>query len=228
MTRESQCKLQKPRFSRHVTGEAWLPGPRFLLVVAILSLCATNLLTLFSDDFQRRAHAVLEPVVAFAVSTKGSTINQAKFTAIQLERVVATTTQLIAATEALQASVKGLLGANATLRVNAEAMAATSKWHMFKLAALQNAARLAAVSVAQRVAFSAKRGVTSLAPRLTPVAGIALSLAVTSLDVKDACESIRELNSLNKEVGERPHDEAVCWLSMPTQAELRRRISALN
>ena len=78
--------------------------------------------------------------------------------------------------------------------------------------------------IARRTAVAATRNSSSVVAEAIPYLGIAAMLAVTAYDLKDSCDTIKDLHELdvaidpNKEFGE---DEAViCGLSVPTTDEV--------
>lgn len=78
--------------------------------------------------------------------------------------------------------------------------------------------------IARRTAVAATRNSSSVVAEAIPYLGIAAILAVTAYDLKDSCDTIKDLHELdvaidpNNEFGE---DEAViCGLSVPTKDEV--------
>ena len=78
--------------------------------------------------------------------------------------------------------------------------------------------------VARRTAVAATRNTSSIVAEAIPYLGIAALLAVTAYDLKDSCDTIKDLHELDvaidpsKEFG--PDQSAVCGLSVPTREEV--------
>lgn len=84
-----------------------------------------------------------------------------------------------------------------------------------------------ASSVRGRLVSSVRRGVGALAGEAIPVAGVALSVAVTAVDVIQACESMKELRDLlDAPTGAAKDEERVCGTKVPSQRQLLSALPA--
>ncbi|WP_154664685.1 hypothetical protein [Gemmobacter nectariphilus] len=82
--------------------------------------------------------------------------------------------------------------------------------------------------IARRTATAATRNASSVVAEAIPYLGIAAMLAVTAYDLKDSCDTIKDLHALDvaidptKEFGE--EETAVCGLSVPTMDEVWKQV----
>lgn len=86
----------------------------------------------------------------------------------------------------------------------------------------KNAAKQFGHNLSSRLAKSTARQVASAPAESIPFVGISLIAAFTALDVYDACETMKALNELNRELGiEIKDNSSVCGVSVPTADQLR-------
>ena len=78
--------------------------------------------------------------------------------------------------------------------------------------------------VSRRIAFSSFRNLGSMAAESLPVVGVAAIVGVTALELRDACEALKDTQELNLAFNpsSAPSEEAqtVCALEVPSRAEL--------
>lgn len=142
-----------------------------------------------------------------------------------------------AVTGALTA-VTGLQTVAGSLRTEKTALAQKTARLGKKATRLENAARAQAAArarsraivtrVQRRIALGATRNVGSVAAESLPMAGIAVILGITALELKEACDTTRDLEALAVELGDPapPADSAtVCGLALPTRDAIRQAIS---
>lgn len=76
-----------------------------------------------------------------------------------------------------------------------------------------------------RTAKAATRNASGVVIEAVPYAGIPLMLAVTAADLYDACEIMKEINTLHASIGLESNDiNKVCGLSIPSFKQLRDKI----
>lgn len=84
--------------------------------------------------------------------------------------------------------------------------------------------------IARRTATAATRNASSVVAEAIPYVGIAAMLAVTAYDLKDSCDTIKDLHALDvaidptKEFGEQ--ETAVCGLGVPTKDEVWQEVKS--
>lgn len=84
--------------------------------------------------------------------------------------------------------------------------------------------------IAKRSAVSASRNAGSVVAEAIPVAGLAVILGVTAFDLKDSCETLRDLHELDRALD--PSTELaeqakyVCGLKVPTKEEVWAKVKA--
>lgn len=82
--------------------------------------------------------------------------------------------------------------------------------------------------VARRTAAGAVRNTSSIAAEAIPVVGIAAIVALTAWDLKDSCDTMRDLQELQRsfslEVLNEPEVTEVCGMKVPTKEEVYRSV----
>lgn len=190
------------------------------IVVAVL--VAGNVLTLANHRFQSKLHDWLSASVGSMIDMTGSTINQARAVEKENGRLRVEKQQLVVAMATLTATVAALQAANEILGYQNKTLASS-----IKTAEQGNIKRLMAsrsliAKVFPRVVAGAVRGVTTLVARAAPMVGIGVSLAVTGIDVKAACDSLQDLNELAVELGDQKADTSkACGITLPSLGGLR-------
>ncbi len=212
---------------------------RAAVVLTFLALCLTNALTLTNGNFHATAHNLAESVFGGFVSTADSMMNRTKalraenekLTSINLE-LASENRRLAAAEAALRASYRTLELAHdllrtrtlrlvdATHRLIGEHDEIRRKSEIQKAAAKRFNSRMF-----PRLSKSVGRSVSSLPARAVPWAGIAASVAFTTLDLIDACHTLEDLNAMNEAFDEAKHDDSkVCGVKIPTADELKKSL----
>lgn len=83
------------------------------------------------------------------------------------------------------------------------------------------AGRRLSSSLARRIPKSVSRHVSTMAGTSIPYIGVGVLVAMTALDIKDGCESLRDLNEMNRAMGlEREDESQVCAMQVPTREEV--------
>ncbi len=141
--------------------------------------------------------------------------------------IAAVATTAMAEAIARAFSAEPILGSSPTAkRAAAESRRAAleSENKNLKLAEVRRKKALQGVShrIAQRTAASAVRGARSLAGRSLPYVGIALSTTLTTLDIRDACETIKDLNQLSADSGGEAisTEMNVCGMRIPDSSDI--------
>lgn len=86
-----------------------------------------------------------------------------------------------------------------------------------------------ASGVKRRAAKTAARSVSAMAFEAAPLIGTAAIVGITALELKDLCETAKDMNALNRALNP---DEAtdvdrtsVCSITVPTREELQEKVS---
>ena len=86
--------------------------------------------------------------------------------------------------------------------------------------------------VRRRVVRSAVRTVGTLSGRAFPGVGIAVTVGVTLLDIKDFCDTIRDMNSVIGEIdpsgAAEDSETTVCSMPVPTVEDIRTQLSTIS
>ncbi len=220
-----------------------------LLVVAVIGgLIALNILTLVSDRAHSIAYGAVAAVAGWAavaavmraISSRpileNSPTNKRKDhvrnATATLERekrdLHAAKTNVDSKNAALEKSHKGLEAEKAALSKSHKGLeaekAALSKSNSelaTKMKAKTEAAKKLSTKVAARAAKSAARNVAGMAGQAIPYIGVGLMVGITALDVKDACDNLKDLNEMHAEFDLQKEDESkVCGMRIPSGEEI--------
>jgi hypothetical protein len=83
------------------------------------------------------------------------------------------------------------------------------------------AARRLSFNLARRVFRNVSRNVSTMAGTSIPYIGVGVSVAMTALDIKDGCESLKELNEMNRAMNlEKENESHVCTMQVPAKEEV--------
>ena len=77
--------------------------------------------------------------------------------------------------------------------------------------------------LASRTTVAAARNASSVFAEAVPYVGVAAMLTVTALDLQDACNTMRDIESLHVSLGLEPNDSnaaKVCGISLPSRADV--------
>lgn len=206
-----------------------------LLVVAMIGgLIALNILTLVSDKAHSIAYGAVAAVAGWAaveavmraISSRpileNSPTNKRKDhvrnATATLERekrdLHAAKTTVDLKNAALEKSHKGLEAEKAALSKSNNELAT-------KVKARTEAAKKLSTKVAARSVKSAARNVTGMAGEAIPYIGVGLMIGITALDVKDACDNLKDLNEMHAEFDLQKEDESkVCGMRIPSGEEI--------
>lgn len=245
---DTAIKSPMPAFGTNRTLWHRLKG--LAIVLVILALAASNVMTLASDHFHAKAYGVLKafvslPVVdtlakaffpAFILISSPTEKTAAKIEAATRPLAVATR-DLIEATRHLLDEDKKLAAANRSernllLKNHLDEQNRLVKTHSDEREKLletterhRAATKRLAARIVPRMTKNAVRNVSSIMLEALPYAGIPVMIAVTTADVLDACETLKDLNLMNEAFGEAKQDESkVCGMQIPSAKEIFYKI----
>jgi hypothetical protein len=116
----------------------------------------------------------------------------------------------------LKVSVAALSVANTALLVDKRAL---TDWRDRS----RNTVSRIASKIKARSARNAATNVAELLPASIPIAGIPVNILLTSMDVADACSTMKDLNEMNQEFELNQEDVTrVCGLRVPSADELKK------
>jgi len=197
-------------------------GKRLLIVLALLGMCVLYVLTLLNDVVHAAGYSALQAVVASVVPkaaasrllSKSTTVVRQGDAALATKKLLNEKDALAAGARAaelrelrLAKSIREMETVNGTLKHMAETRSA--------------AVMTASKRLALRSATNAARNASSVVAEALPVVGTAVMLGVTAWDLRDACETLKDLNELNS-VFDHPREDytQVCGMKVPTKDEV--------
>ncbi len=199
-----------------------------ILGAVCIGLLATNALTLTNDDFRQKAQVL-------AVALFGSTAESKELRALRSEneQLRAANLRLTDSDVKLRFSLAALVTATNLLVLKTTALAAEHT----RLATVSRAQKETATAIRQKVLLrigpAAARTVSSLPGKAIPALGTSVLLVTTVMDLRDLCETLKDMDSLGLAFGEDAADESkVCGTKVPAMevikakaSEYRRRVA---
>ena len=218
-TSDTTACLPKP-VTNNIGISGWLR--RLMVITSILGLGSCNVLTLFNENFHTTAFSTLQSAMSSVLSDDVVAAITRKSSMILRRSDVAI------ATKNLMEEKAGLLAKNKSLDLRYAELQRVNREVVDKHEELKRVSQLKATSVkkvssrlAVRSARSASRNVSASAAEAIPWIGAAIVVAEVGWDVYDACETMKDVNELNRIFGNDPEDQSkVCGMKVPTKDEL--------
>ena len=207
----------------------------FVLLGFVISLGCLNFLTLVNADMHNRAYREVEgamntPVMKILGRTVWAGPNlddsptrrkEAELAALRNEfsarnaRLIFATQTLVARTGVL---VKQSREQQAAFIEVSRAHAILQKTHLMH----KDAAGRLVQSLGRRITAGVRRGVVTVAAKIIPILGGAITVAATSYDLYDACEILKEISSFSTKSDLPASDtKEVCGLRIGTLADIK-------
>ena len=123
----------------------------------------------------------------------------------------------------------GLQTASAKQRKTIKSLQKENRQLRGQIKRIRGVARSAAKRTVARSVKSVKRGFATLAGKAVPFAGVAVSVGVTAWEIKDLCDTIRDMNGISREIDpSQPtveNETTVCSVPVPTTEEILRKVA---
>lgn len=185
-----------------------------IFTLAILLLIASNLATLLSWRAHESMHNVMSQTIG-VFSTELAKKVLLKSPKVHLEVSVEHRSQLlnkqIAQNKLLIRNLQGELSAITVKQQNL----------VKKLALNGVKAKTAIQLIEKRIQKNLARNVVALPSEAVPAISLATSVAVTAMDIYDACETMKDFNNVLVEMGQTATTTGVCNLPIPTTASVQ-------
>ncbi len=195
-----------------------------LFISVIVGLLTLNVLTLLNDAIHTMGYNALKAVLASALPKAMST------------RVLRTSptnmrkNEVKAATSLLAKENASLIASNTTLKKSYAGLEQSHLALKAKHADLENLSRKRAMAtrtfterLTKRTARNISINAASVGAEAIPFAGAAIVVGVTAMDIKDACDTMKDLNTLNvSDFGQEGVDHnKVCGMEYPKMEEIK-------
>jgi hypothetical protein len=202
----------------------WRNLKKMAVIASFLGLGALNVLTLVNDNIHAAAYGVVKMVVANSfVEAIGRffSSNPILINSPTNKRNLA----INVGTEKLLAEKAMLIAANRTLENKHEILAKSHKMLEEKHKTSTAALKTFSSKVAARTIKNATRNITGMAGEAIPYIGVTVMVAVTALDIEDACNNMRDLNEMNNTAGLATEDATkVCGMIVPTKDQILAQV----
>jgi hypothetical protein len=195
-------------------GYLWGKVKTWLIASTILGLVSMNVLTLLSEAVHDVLFGGVKAVLATVAQEEVLSRLLRNSPTVKRKSDVATATRVLSEEKAaISASKKALELKHAELaRVSAVRSGVAKK--MSK-------------RLATRAVVNATRNSTSIFAESIPYIGVAVVLGVTALDLRDTCETLKDMNEVNAAFDLEPEDQTkVCGIHVPTKAEVLVKVKS--
>lgn len=197
---------------RPAFGSIWAKAKPWLIVVSLLGLGALNVLSLLNEAVHDVLFGGVRAVLAAVV--EGQVLDRLLRDSPTVKKNIAvakTTSALNLKHAVLEREHAAMKGKHAELtRTSAVRSALTRK---------------ISKRLATRVALGATRNASSVLAEAIPTLGVAVVLGVTALDLRDACETLKDLNELGVAFDHGEEDQSkVCGMKIPTKEEVLSKV----
>ena len=184
-----------------------------LVTFSMVALLASNVVSLISAGAHDFMHSALLRVLliggqSFADRAMSNSPKQ-KFDQVMNEK-----------TADLDARNKRLTDANKLQAKQLQEVLVQNQKLAHQLDANGKQAKATVATVHQRLAKGVSRNVMALPAEPIPYLGLVVTLAVTSLDIYDACQTMKDFNSLLRMMGQGEENVELCGRKVPTVDEV--------
>lgn len=208
-----------------------------LLLVLVITLMVTNVLTLVDDSFHTNAYTLVERVIKSfsdgSLLANSTTEIRKRDTAVATSILAQENNKLARQALDLTNDAVAIASEMKVLRAEKVALAVAAKsWeekhNVLQDRVLKNRASVQrlAKSLSQRLIRNTSRAVAGVFGKSLPYLGIGVTLTMTSLDLNDACETIKELNQVSQTMDLPREDEnTICGAKIPSKTAVIDEIS---
>lgn len=177
---------------------------RYSLAAAVVGLLTSNVATLLHDDAHSLGFRVLQSLLGMLPLIDAHKVVQHSPTVKRTKDVEIATTQLKADRDLLAAKHSKLETEHQDLKTRAKRQAEIAK--------------SVSTRIASRSVRMSARNVASVPGESLPVIGTTLVIGVTTLDIIDLCQTLKDVNELNAAHGAPAANESeICGISVPSQ-----------
>ena len=193
-------------------------GLRAVFLLLVTTLCLTNYLALFNDGFRDFFRKPAETGQMQARQLEEQLALAKEKLAMMTVILGVEVADLVVTMKNHSAHRKHLESENSKLNAR---LGTVSREKTEIENRTRHAATRAVRNVSARSARGVARNVAGAAGESLPVIGTAIVAGMVYMDVKDACDTLKDLNEMSRAVGAEPEDESkVCGVRVPTQEEL--------
>lgn len=184
-----------------------------LVALSIVGLVATNVATLVNSSVHDFFHSMIWRVLSIGGAAFADNAMSKSPQKIVDQKVKAQTTDL-------DTKNKQLLADNSAKSKQLDELHGNNKKLISKLDDNGKFAKETAATVHKRLAKSVARNVAAIPAESVPYFGISLIIASVSLDIYDACQTMKDMNSLLVLLGQGEENPELCGQKVPTVDEV--------
>jgi len=207
------------------TRSPWIGTAAWLSLT--LLLCMTNILTLLDQDFRHDAYDIVSRLAATPVlrtiglSKVAGIIEDRSPAKLEKKAVERATVRLVETSTMLLREVGSLKSERATLAAERKTLQRQLYDSRAVLAQYRERAARLGVKVLGRAGRSVTRHLLALPGHALPVLGATVAVGSATIDINDACDSLKELDELNQAIGlPSANRSRICGVVVPTAEEL--------
>lgn len=193
----------------------------FVMALAIAGLLITNIASVTSSRVHDAIYSVLSGIAQLGGPALAQRLLAASPTVRQMRAVQAQTRELQARQQLQELSLKRLDADHRQLQARHADLGRQHQQAIEARRAQTARVQQLASSVRTRLARNVARNTEALPAKVLPAIGVSVSVGLMAWDIYDACQTMREMNSVLSEEGEPPEDSrAVCGVSAPSAAQV--------
>ena len=216
-------------------------GSRFLarikitiLILIIVGLLISNVLSLIDDAFHSAAYGLVGGILGSALVMKAADLLKNSPTIKRRTDVQRMTAKVMAEKQALQVAKVGAEARHAALMkshqaIEAEKAVVTKARDELQQKAAQRtvATKAFAAKVSARTVKNASRNLSGMAGEAIPYIGVGVLVGITTLEIMDACDTLKDVNELKAAFDLGKEDESkVCGMKVPSKDEVLASVKA--
>ena len=217
-----------PSRQSSILEKLWHKTKTWIIVSTLLGLVSLNILTLVSDEIHAAGYGVIKAVLASTL--KDETLSRLLSNSPTFKRK----SDVAVATKALSDEKSMISASKRVLEVKHASLEKTNEENKGKHSELMRISGIRSSTVqniskrlATRSVINATRNASSVFAEAIPVAGVAIVVGVTVLDLHDACETLKDLNKVNIVFGHEQEDQAkVCGMKVPSKEEAMDQVKS--
>lgn len=194
------------------------------LVAAVIPLILTNVLMLTSDSFHQGAHEAFKRLFGMTATT-----SEVRTLRAENERLRNDNDRLMRSDVALRLGLTALQTATNHLVLGTTRLVATHEQLKSRSLIQKQVATVIRTKVGMRLLPAVARAVSSLPVKTAPVIGSGVAIAVTALDVRDLCETLKDMDALGDAFGDpAPDDSKACGFKVPFLSGVRAKAAQVR
>jgi flagellar motility protein MotE (MotC chaperone) len=210
-TVEVQAPKEKSWFGRFMAFKS------LLVSISIAGLIATNVASIVNDTVHDYLYRALWGVVAIGGEALAQKAMNNSFKAKTEQKIKAQTAKLEAENKQLNSNIESKNKKITDLETNQKTLTK-------KIDDNGKFAKKTATKLRKRLAAGVARNLANLPSKAAPYIGVTFIVASTSLDIYDACQTMKDFNELLVLLGQGEEESDICGQKVPSADEVKASV----